>query len=140
MINCPSCQSDNVQSYPIAFESGLSDINTKTSGVSFGGAGLNFGKGKTKGKSQTALSQRTAPPRKLSYLTPFVSGIIATIIVSFMLPLHLMDLQYAAFAAVTGGLIFRAYKFNSGKWPALFEMWQKSFICHKCGHTFAVDR
>lgn len=105
----------------------------------FGKAGFNVGGSKTKGSSQTALSKKTAPPRKRSYIMPFVAGLIATVVASFMLPQNLMFLEYVVFAAVTGGLIFRSYKFNSGQWQELFAAWQKSFICQKCGHSFVVD-
>lgn len=138
MINCPNCESGNVQSYQVAFESGLSDVNTKSSGFSFGGAGLNFGSGKTKGTSQTAMSQKTAPPRKFSYIRPFIIGLIVAFVTSFFIrePAFLPNI---VFVAVTGGLVYRAYSFNSKQWPELRQAWEKSFICHKCGHSFILN-
>lgn len=140
MIVCSSCQSDNVQKLSLAYESGISDVNTKTKGVSFGGGGLNFGGAKTKGTSQTALSKRTAPPRKYSYIKPLLIGLLASFIADIALTsLNIPWLGYAVLAVVSGGLLYRSYLYNHNQWPALYNSWSNSFICHKCGAIYEVN-
>lgn len=67
-LACPSCKSDNTQRLAVIYEGGLSDINTKSKGTAIGfgrgGIGVGVGGSKTTGTSQTAASQRAAPPQK----------------------------------------------------------------------------
>lgn len=137
MINCSKCQSDNVQKLSLAYESGLSDVNTKTNGFSFGGAGLNFGGARTKGTSQTALSMRAAPPRKYSYIKPVLIGLLASVIVEIWLSTTL--LTNAVLVVTSGGLLYRSFLYNRNQWPALHNSWRNSFICHKCGAIYEVN-
>lgn len=137
MIACSRCQSDNVQKLSMAYESGISDVNTKTKGFSLGGGGLNFGGAKTKGTSQTALSKRTAPPRKYSYVWPFIFGLLSAFITDVFLPTPPFVTKIV-FVGVVGGLLFRSISFNRNQWPSLYKIWSNSFICGKCGEIFEV--
>lgn len=135
MISCPNCESGNVQSYQVAFESGISDIKMRSAGVLFGWGGLSAGSGRTKGTSQTALSRRTAPPRKASYIRPFILGFIASMAAGIAIP-KLIILPHVVFLAVTAALFHKAHSFNTKQWPELRQVWKKSFICRKCGFSF----
>ena len=71
VLSCPTCGSGNVQSLSIAYEGGLSTVNTRSSGsgigIGIGRGGIigmfGTGGGKTRGTAQTALSRRCAPPQ-----------------------------------------------------------------------------
>ncbi len=54
---CPYCQSENIQSYNIAYAGGVSSVNGVTTGVGIGMNGrVGVGIGNTVGTQQTALS------------------------------------------------------------------------------------
>lgn len=62
---CPYCQSENIQSYNIAYAGGFSNVNGVTTGVGIGAGGrVGVGIGNTVGTQQTALSMMAKPPMK----------------------------------------------------------------------------
>ena len=64
---CPYCQSENIQSYNIAYAGGFSNVNGVTTGVGIGAGGrVGVGIGNTVGTQQTALSMMAEPPMKKS--------------------------------------------------------------------------
>ena len=64
---CPYCQSENIQSYNIAYAGGFSNVNGVTTGVGIGAGGrVGVGIGNTVGTQQTALSMMAKPPMKKS--------------------------------------------------------------------------
>jgi len=143
-LTCPKCSDQNTQRLSLAFESGISDVTTRTSGAAVGigrgGIGIGIGSSKNKGTSQTALSQRAAPPKKSSYLKIFKYWFIATLLSQ----IFLRNTTFREIVAVTilvaaGYAIYRAFMFNRDQWPALHQTWQKSFICLRCSNIFEVD-
>ena len=67
---CPYCQSENIQSYNIAYAGGFSNVNGVTTGVGIGAGGrVGVGIGNTVGTQQTALSMMAKPPMKKSIVT-----------------------------------------------------------------------
>ena len=70
VFECPYCQSENIQSYNIAYAGGFSNVNGVTTGVGIGAGGrVGVGIGNTVGTQQTALSMMAKPPMKKSIAT-----------------------------------------------------------------------
>ncbi len=146
MLNCPKCQSEQTQKVSIAYQSGVTNVNTITSssGVILGGAGFNvgLGKGKTTGTMKTQLSQSISPPRKYSYKELFKRGFVFLIVSSIVITLLNIRNLYVSYF-ITFAIFFWMYKkykdastYNNNTFPRLLAQWNKNFICLRCGTIF----
>ena len=76
-LDCTACQSRQTKRLSVVYEQGLSNINTASNtggmGLGFGGLGVGIARSRTRGVSQTALSQKAAPPAKMGYAKPLVT-------------------------------------------------------------------
>jgi hypothetical protein len=135
-MQCDKCGSENTQRLEVAFESGTNDINTKshTAGVASitGALGIGGSVTKTSGISQSVLAQKVSPPLKKSYKWPSISVIVGLLCFSStsIFPIGIL------LVAVGGLLITKAAKFNNNVWPAQYQYWQESWVCHKCGNIY----
>jgi hypothetical protein len=125
-MQCPNCNSDQVQTFRMTYENGTT---TRTGYMVGAGAtrnngqtGLGGGAATMQGLSMTLTAQRVAPPREQS-----VSGLFWIISVIFL------PLLVIAFIRQ-----IKAAKWNKTEYPKLMAQWEKSWLCHKCGHTFTL--
>jgi hypothetical protein len=141
---CPNCQSDNVTKFSVVYESGTSTINTRTTG---GSTSYNWtnpslssssSSSKTTGIQQTAAAEKCAPPKQKR-----VFGLVVfAIIVSLFSYEQFNNGNYGVFFILffivlgLGYLGYSNYKFNEGEFPKIYQIWQKSWLCNKCGTTF----
>lgn len=143
-FSCTSCKSDNVQRLSVIYEGGLSDVNTKSKGTAIGfgrgGIGVGVGASKTTGTSQTAASQRAAPPPKKRFLKP-----LAWIFVPFLIMTVVVGKSYVgeiilnvAWLAASLGWIIHAFQYNAKKWPLLKATWDNSYLCNRCNEISVV--
>ncbi len=144
-LNCPACRSRQTARLSVVYEQGLSNINTSSNtggvGLGFGGLGVGIARSRTRGVSQTALSQKAAPPAKMGCAKPLV-----TIFVVYAF-LNIFDSQGAnvANALAAGWLccsvaaITIVSNYNSKTWPPLKAVWDRTYLCGRCGHMFAAD-
>lgn len=143
MINCPNYQSEHVQRFEMIYESGFSNVKIDTSATTFGSGGTNFTGGKSKGVSQTALSQRTSPPEKDPYSDPFCLAIFCRLVLWVIAWKYQLSWLSKVSNLVCFGIfaysMFYTIKFNFSTWPKLMDNWQKRFLCHKCGYSFLVE-
>jgi hypothetical protein len=143
---CPSCKSDNVQRLAVVYEGGLSDVNTKTSGVGVGfgrgGIGVGVGGGKTKGTSQTAASKRAAPPPKKKLLKPLGLIFVVFLVLGFMAGNNkaMSAIVTIFFFVAAVGWIVYAIRYNISTWPVLKQEWENSFLCNRCNHVFPLPQ
>lgn len=141
---CPSCKDENTQRLSLAYESGLSDVNTRSSGVGVGigrgGLGVGVGGSKTRGTSQTELSKKAAPPNKKSYWRIvkfwFVGTLVAAWVASGANSALLQNLAAIATSSAALYFCYQVFVFNSNDWPVLVKNWQATFMCSRCGHNF----
>lgn len=138
-LNCPSCSSEATQKLSLVYEGGYSDINTTSSSVGLGLAGgrLGVGAGKTRttGVSQTAASQKAAPPAKKAYVKPLLWIFGGFILASVFVPKATI-LWNLLWIGGSIAWIVHAYRYNAGIWPNLKSIWDRSFVCNRCSHTF----
>lgn len=143
---CPSCQSDNIQRLSVIYEGGLSDINTKTKGTALGfgrgGIGVGVGASKTTGTSQTAASQRAAPPAKKRYLKPLLAIFGLFIVISIFMGTKSNLVANAlgfVWLAASAGWVYFAFQYNSKTWPPLKAAWDDSYLCNRCNEMFCLS-
>lgn len=144
---CPSCKSDNIQRLSVVFEGGLSDINTKSVGpalgVGRGSMGVGVGASRTTGTSQTAASQRAAPPAKKRYLKPLLAIFGVYFLSSIFIAIQsnsniLASLLSIGWLAATAGWSYFAFQYNSKTWPSLKASWDNSYLCNRCNGMFLL--
>ena len=152
-FTCPQCADTNTQRLAIAYESGFANVTAHSTGpvVGFGSGGVRVGVGSatTVGTSQTALSQRAAPPEKASRFWAIVCfvlsapGVFLTMLVLFVHPIQF--LFHGGFVALLNPFLWLGYflnrkanLYNKNEWPPLWEKWNKRFVCLRCGHIFEI--
>lgn len=149
-MECTRCGSKELKKLSLIYTEGLSDLNARSRGwgllVGSSGADLAFGKFRTKGQIQTKLSEEVSPPRKWSYLKIALAGLIGLLILEFILGyvdtfLHTggnFNQQVAWFGHAWLGIIAVvlcfAVRHNLGVYPHRYRVWNRSFMCRRCGH------
>ncbi len=136
-MNCPKCNSENVQRLSVIYQSGTHKINTSSTTVGggyFSGPGIGIGSTATSGKQQSIIAKKAAPPSKRSYL-----------------PLLLLVPGFLIFRYSDGGLnaligfilmlasvawVYFAYRYNSGEWREKQSIWEASWHCNRCGEIY----
>ncbi|MFZ5658815.1 MAG: hypothetical protein ACOY5C_03035 [Pseudomonadota bacterium] len=142
-MKCPDCGSENTQALNLVYSSGLSNVNTKTRGVGVGiagrGLGLGVGSAKTTGIQQTELSTLATPPKRIYYR----NIILATVVVFFVGILFFesagdgLKTLWMIACLAGGGLLFKsAYHYNNKVFPRKMGVWNRSFLCLRCGTQF----
>jgi hypothetical protein len=143
-MQCTQCQSDNVQSLRVIYESGTQKIKTSSrtcgGGGGFGGGGLRAGLGSanttTTGTQQTALAKKVSPPNKKSFIPSIViAGLAIAFTAMFSMPVFILLIAIAV-AAFLG---YRAFKYNKEQYPPLYDTWSRSWHCNKCGNIYSVQ-
>lgn len=148
--DCPRCQSEQTQKVSIAYQSGISKINTSTTqgGVLVGNAGLNagIGEGETSGVMQTEFSKSIAPPKEQPYtFSFFISAIVFGPILVFLTIFKIDNsvtifLDFLLAIAAMIWAIKGIHKHNKIQYPPLMERWQRQFICLRCGTIFEPNQ
>ncbi len=155
-IECPQCGSTELTKLSILYEQGLSMLRARSGGLGLaigaGGADLFLGKARTKGEIQTRLSERVSPPRKCSYWKIVVGGLIGLMVLEFILGYTHTFLGYGGnfnrqlswlVWSYLGLLIFVlafVVWYNSWVFPKRHQIWDRSFMCGRCGHIIQVAR
>jgi predicted RNA-binding Zn-ribbon protein involved in translation (DUF1610 family) len=101
-------------------------------------AGLTASEKNGAGRMQTVLSKNAAPPAMKPRLSWAVLAIASFVVVVVSLPGEtpktLVPLAVAAFAMAKW---LRAVWYNNMVYPGLYSLWEKSFMCGRCGEVFA---
>lgn len=144
-MNCPNCQSEQIRKLSVVYEEGLAQFNARTESLATGSGGSAWGTSATEGVSQTALSQKAAPPKKESviklalmfFVGMFVFGIILSLFLeqgSFLI--GVLMLGYIAMAIFT---LYKTFIYNIREFPGVYAEWQRSYMCMQCGTVFPTN-
>jgi len=134
-IQCPQCESEQVQRVSVAYQSGVSTVQSHTVGVGLvAGGALGVGGAKTRGTQQSALSQSLAPPSKRRMR----GGIILAVVGLFSLLAAPGGEKITGLILLLGGCAwaYPSYRYNHQQYPALMNQWHAEFFCNVCGHIF----
>ncbi len=140
-MQCPHCHSDNIQKLSVVYEHGTQNIQTtgrtRGSGIGFGGGGLGAGIGSarttTKGKSQSIAAKNAAPPDKKKIIIPIAMMGVGLLIIKFI---HVFP--GLLFIAGGGFIFWKFWQYNKNTYPPLYQQWQRSWLCNRCGEIFAL--
>lgn len=146
IYECPYCHSDHIQSYNIAYASGISDVQGTTTGVGVGlRGGLGVGIGRTVGTQQTALSTLAQPPVKKSVVKYFIKWsfllwigmVFAVVIIGSSHEIWPMIWMLLALASIMYNT-YKRYTWNRDSYPKLREEWEHTYVCLRCGNSFQL--
>jgi len=147
-FTCPQCKSTNVQRASLIFKQGTSSIQLMSTSLGLGAGGGHLAVGgaetATSGRQQSLLAQQLAPPKKKDQAG---GGCLLTIgaallIFGFLGGEHVMiPLLVIGVPLAVGGFwaMQRASAFNKDEYPRRVATWERSFLCLRCGHSFALD-
>jgi hypothetical protein len=159
-MQCPSCESQNVVSCPIAYDQGTVHTKSTSEGSTFSqgnvmGTGATVGSAMVSAQHSTrmthnsvqrsAFAGRASPPS--NPIWPPLKGIVAAI--GALIVLSLLDsviplppwIGIAAFAAILLCAVWAVFAFlRLPAYRAHREHWSKSWICAACGNIFVPDR
>lgn len=130
-FTCPHCGSENVQSCPIIFQSGTSGSDAVTAADKFIAV--------TKGVTMTNLARSVAPPEKKE------TGWLATAFFAFLTWVFLdsKETWLIILLVILTGASFKENldkkNYNEKVWPALYDTWLHSYLCHRCGNVFVIN-
>ena len=155
-MQCPSCESQNVVSCPIAYDQGTVHTKSTSEGSTFSQGNV-MGTGATVGSAmvsaqhstrmthnsvhRTAFAGRASPPS--NPIWPPLKGISAAI--GALIVLSLLDsvipfppwIGIDAFAAILLCAVWAVFAFlRLPDYRARHEHWSKSWICGACGNIF----
>ena len=150
-LHCPNCNSTHLKKVSLAYEEGLSRVNTRTRlrGVVVGTDGPDLvvvGRAITKGTQQTDVSKALTPPKKWSYRNLFgwsalvflsVGWIVFYVNTTMRNSSSISSVPLAIYTVLSVGLfvvLFLLYwKHNRSTYPRQYAQWNQSFICERCG-------
>ncbi len=138
---CSKCDSNNTQSFEMAWQTGTSGGTIKAGTIGGGTAG--FGVASTSGKtsSQSLLAEQLAPPTPPTTNALAVFGLpVAGFIVGLLqIPiLGTAPVVLLPLVGFVGGIVISQSQIKKAM-PAfekLYARWQRSWICLKCGHAW----
>jgi hypothetical protein len=158
-MECPSCQSTNLQKLSVIYNSGLFDVRASSAGIIGGGFYIH------RGTRQSRLSQIAAPPRRRSDLRVALLWLLGSCLLAVTIseirpqaldqagqnyhgPKQAMHKSGAMtrhpstavdhFVAVAlflllAILLARVYRHNRYIYPSAIQRWNSSFMCRRCG-------
>jgi hypothetical protein len=152
-VQCPKCKSDDTIKLSLVHAAGLSDVETRSRGhawaVGDGGLLLGFGSSRATGASQTQLSKLAAPPRKKRYRHVILAWLFGLAIGTWLIlvisapngaldPRILSQFHWFAYAFSAAIVLILAvlWRFNHMILPRRRELWNRSFMCRRCGEIF----
>jgi hypothetical protein len=143
-LGCTKCGSTEVRRLSLIYNEGLAIINTtsNSTGQAFGsGGGAAFGSSSTRttGTQQTALSKQAAPPKKKhTILWGIAAGVLGFMALGGLSDFSFSVVLFAGLAALAGRMSLKAKEYNATKFPEQYATWERSFMCNRCGQTFAA--
>ena len=154
-FHCPSCNSADLKKVSLAYQEGLSRLNTRTRlrGVVVGtdGPDLVVGRATTKGTQQTDVSKALTPPKKWSYRKLFGGWLLVFLSVGWIvfyvntvtknsptvasMPLTI----YSVLSACVFVLLLVLFWRHNSSYQTQYARWNRAFICERCGTVSQHD-
>ena len=137
-FKCSKCGSENIQSYKVIYTGGQSNSFATTDSVSVG-SDWSVGRANTEGKSISQLAQSCAPPKPKEEFGCFMY-IFFWIISCFTAVIH----PYVVIPAIIFSTwLLRSINkdietFNANEFPKIYDDWEHSYHCNRCGHRFIL--
>lgn len=142
-LACPKCTSTEVRKLSLIYNEGLSTIHTQSTSVGSGvaGGGMAFGSASTHsvGRQQTALSKQAAPPDKKRWLLWSAAAVFVGLIsLGNITHPGLWTLIGLGITAMSVKFAVSGRRYNLDVHPGLYQKWEQSFMCNRCGEMFVA--
>jgi len=130
-MQCPNCQSQNVQKLSVIYEQGTSEIHTSsTSFTSHGGQSVEYI------QLHMAIHNLNWPKKHHHHLQS--SGLGILLIIGGVILLA-VQVWIAVVVLIIGVLAWAsAGDYNKKQWPALYDECNRKWHCNKCGEIYSV--
>jgi hypothetical protein len=155
-LQCPNCRSKDLKKVSLAYQEGLQHVSTRTRlrGVVVGSDGPDVvvGRATTKGIQQTELSKELTPPMKWSYPKLFGWSVLMFLSVGWIVfyantimrnSSSVSSIPLAVYSLLSAGVfvvLFLIYwNHNHSTYPGQYALWNRSFICERCGAVSQHD-
>jgi len=155
-LHCPNCNSTHLKKVSLAYEEGLSRVNTRTRlrGVVVGTDGPDLvvvGRAITKGTQQTDVSKALTPPKKWSYRKFFGWWLLIFLSVGWIVfyvntitknspTVSSMPLTiYSVLSACAFILLLVLFWRHNSSYQRQYAQWNRAFICESCGTVSQHD-
>lgn len=165
-MECPKCNSTEVQKLSIVYKSGLSKIKTTTFGINIGalfnpcaiftGILAAIGLYRTSGTQQTELSKMVSPPvKKTLWVTVIIFAytlleLIRCIKAEIFTAHNTLDyfntrmglggiILYLLVLFISSKYFLWASHYNKEELPKLYAEWDNKFICNRCENMFTLE-
>ncbi len=153
-LNCPFCGSDTVARAEAIYEAGTYSKQSGHVAVAFTDDGMVPVFGGSKGKQQSLLARRLAPPVRPNRRTTACELVIGVLfagaaiaaLVCFATGEHRLSVLFAGAAAF---LVFplvlsysagtRHHRKQLAVWQEMYNAWQQLWYCQKCGQTYQTS-
>ena len=157
-LKCPRCGSEeHVQAFRAIYESGTSTTSVTRFAVVSAGRHVAFGEGGGGGTQQTLSAQGCSPPKhpERSFFGSIISPgfcIIASILLSFFLAVNddsslwkgmgiaaIWARKAMGIAAIWAAVYLNFHFIRPhllAKYNEKLASWNRSYYCHRCGHSF----
>jgi len=142
LMNCPSCSSGETQRLEVIYEQGTShsSATSRTRVRPFMGIlPMAMAKTKTTGVTMSKAAQKAAPPAKMLYKVPIIGVVVGFVLLGNAFGSRVnstwLVLGLVAVGAF-GWLLVRRIRYNMKEWPGSYAVWEKSWMCNKCGNIF----
>lgn len=141
-LSCPTCQSEDVRRFSLVFKDGTSTIKLASSsvGVGFGGGGLGVGAAgtATTGGQSSLLAQELAPPKQKEFIAGGCLLALAFLFLAIGIAAKSLvwSILFLVLVAFGGRRFKQASDFNRDEYPKLMSIWERSFVCLRCGNRF----
>ena len=137
VYRCPICNNPQIRSLASVYGRGVY--------TSVSRRGRFLKRGYTTKTSKSLLADKCVPPEKRRYaFGVFLVFLAAGTEFAAMGPLQqFIPQEYATIAAIVSGwlglyIVTRAWWWNSRTFPRLWEIWQRSYLCERCGTVTTI--
>ena len=154
-MECLQCGSTDLTKLSLVYEQGSSTLHARSDGLGLaiwtGGANLVLRRARTKGEIETILSKRVSPPHKWSYWKTVVGGLIGLMVLEFTLGYAHTFLGFGgnfnrqlpwllwSYLCLLVFVLSMVVWYNSLVFPEQYRIWDRSFMCRRCGHVIQVE-
>jgi len=141
-LSCPSCAAVDVRRVSLVYREGTTMVDQRTGGAGVGLAGGRLGVGvfgsRTQGTNKTLLARDLAPPQAMKLSGWATIGVIAGLVLYFA---GIANLNAGIFfgvllAVASARYLWRQNQWNQTELPSLYNQWESSFMCSRCGVVF----
>ncbi len=154
-MQCPRCKSEDPVKLTMVHAAGLSNVKARSRGHAWalgdGGLLLGFGNSEAIGTSQSKLSKIAEPPHKKRYRYVIGAWLIGLVMAGPIIdafnayavnPDAVLRHDFLTFAyislAVVALIVAAFWSFNRTVFPRRHEIWNRSFMCPRCGEIFQL--